>query len=165
MPHDQNLKTIREKIEQLKTAIMYSSSDNEINLPNTIVTAIKVDDEGRLWFTCQDFSQPFFTGNEGFPARLHFYRKGVPYHLEISGKAELVNVINSGVANEALFGTGVNMMLFRMSMIAVECTEVTDKKNKTRFEQALENGYNWMLRHISFQPSRQSAPRWPSYNH
>jgi hypothetical protein len=56
-------------------------------------------------------------------------------------------------------------VLFRMPMGNVECTEVTERKSKTKIEQIVETGYNWMLRRFSAAQQRQSVPRRPSYNH
>jgi hypothetical protein len=62
-------------------------------------------------------------------------------------------------------GIDMPMVVFRMQMNKVEYTEVTERKSKNKIEQMIENGYNWMLRHLSTTQSRQSLPRRPSYNH
>ena len=46
MSNDTNLQFIRERINQVRSAIMYSYSDDVIKLPNNIVSAVKVDEEG-----------------------------------------------------------------------------------------------------------------------
>lgn len=88
---DANLQFIREKIYSVRTALMYSLSEEQIRLPNSVVQAEKVDDSGDLWFECQRPS--VFPGHysEAFPARLVFYRKGSSFHLEVSGKAYVDN--------------------------------------------------------------------------
>jgi len=53
MTTDLNLQFIREKIGQLRTAVMYCMSNSTNRLPNDVVTAIKVDEEGQLWFLCR----------------------------------------------------------------------------------------------------------------
>ena len=52
MRNDPNLQFIREKIYHVRSAIMYSMSNDLVRLPNNIVTALRVDNEGNLWFTC-----------------------------------------------------------------------------------------------------------------
>jgi hypothetical protein len=158
MHRDQHLQTIREKITQLGNAIMYSMSNSELSLPNTIITALQVDEEGQLWFTCQPFSPEFFCTEKTFPVRLHFYRKGLPFHLEVSGKAVLVS--EPAGTNDP----GSAMLVFKLKMNTVEYTEIADKHNRNRIGQALENGYNWMRRHLAYQPSKHSLPRWQSSN-
>ena len=163
MSKDPNLDIIREKICRLKTAIMYSNSNDDMLLPNTIVTADRVDDEGQLWFSCPVFSKHLLTGDGSFPARLHFYSKGVPFHVEVSGKATLM--MHKKDSPDEAHGIDMPMVIFRMPMNKVEYTEVTEKKSKTKIEQLVENGYNWMLRRFSVTQSRQSFPRRPFYNH
>ena len=53
MSTDTNLQFIREKIYTVKSAIMYSMSNELIKLPNCLVEAVKVDNEGQLWFLCK----------------------------------------------------------------------------------------------------------------
>ncbi len=88
---DTNLQFIREKIYSVRTALMYSLSEEQIRLPNSLVQAEKVDDSGDLWFECQ--RPPVFPGHysEAFPARLVFYKKGSSFNLEVSGKAYVDN--------------------------------------------------------------------------
>src|SRR3954463_3724688 len=90
MAKDLHLQFIREKIQQLRTAVMYSQSDSIYRLPNDIVTALRVDSEGQLWYICRA-SLPPEECEQSFPARLRFYRKGYDFHVEVSGKATIVN--------------------------------------------------------------------------
>src|SRR5215510_2063402 len=91
MAHDENLQFIREKICVLRNAVMYVSSDGLVKLGNDIVTAIKVDEEGQLWFVTNRPAQIVSECEQSFPARLRFYRKGIGYYLEISGRASIVS--------------------------------------------------------------------------
>jgi general stress protein 26 len=91
MSTDPNLQFIREKIYQIRSAIMYSLSNEVIKLPNNIVKAVKVDNEGQLWFVCRRPGRQVDQYEQTFPTRLHFYRKGVFCHVEVSGKATIVN--------------------------------------------------------------------------
>jgi general stress protein 26 len=91
MATDSNLQFIREKIYQVRSAIMYSMSDEVIKFPNSIATAVRVDDEGQLWFLCKKPVQFVSECEQNFPARLKFYRKGISFFLEVSGKATIVN--------------------------------------------------------------------------
>ncbi len=156
MSKDPNLDIIREKICRLKTAIMYSCSNDDMLLPNTIVTADRVDDEGQLWFSCPVFSKHLLTGDGSFPARLHFYRKGVPYHVEVSGKTTLMMYKKN--SPDVVSNIDMPTVIFRMPISNVEYTEVTEKRSKTKIEQMVENGYSWMLRHLSASQHRHSLP-------
>jgi hypothetical protein len=142
---------------------MYAVSHDDLAIPNTIVTALAVDEEGLLWFSCQHFSPRYFREERSFPVRLHFYRKGIPYHLEVSGKATLESDPDSLFQQDET-GAQRGMMVFKMRMSTVECTEFTERKSRGRVHQALEQGYHWMLKHLAIQPSKPSLPNWHTLN-
>jgi hypothetical protein len=128
---------------------MYSLSDDLLRLPNSIVTALRVDNEGQLWFVCERPLLDIAEYDRSFPARLHFYHKGVFFHLEVSGKATIVEENYAGYLPFEMAGKG-NLMLIRMTMNAVEYTEPFGKKERTRLEHILDRGYKWMLRHVAW---------------
>lgn len=146
---DANLNEIRRKILKLRTAIMYSLSDDVLKFPNSIVTALRVDNEGQLWFVCQKPPMNISEYDHSFPARLHFYHKGVFFHIEVSGKATIAEENYSGYLPIEM-PAKENLMLIRMSMNSIEYTEPFAKKERTRVEIILEKGYKWALRHIAW---------------
>ena len=138
MSKDTNLQFIREKINEVSSAIMYSSSDEVIRLPNNIVSAVKVDEEGQLWFVCD---RPCYLPEQyprTFPARLHFYRKGKFFHIEVSGPAHIVNNVqrdNNGSDNR---------MLIKMEMKNIIYTE-TPNRQKNIIGQWLDKNFRWLF--------------------
>ena len=140
MTRDLNLGFIREKVNQLRTAVMYSMSDSTNRLPNDIVTAIKVDDEGQLWFICRGPHAAVKDYEQSFPARLSFFRKGYDYFIEVSGKATVINGNYTGEKE------GQRTLLVKLSMLNIEYTEPHTRKPKNKIELMLENGYKWFLR-------------------
>ena len=140
MGKDTNLQFIREKINEVRSAIMYSSSDEVIRLPNNIVSAVKVDEVGQLWFVC---NRPCYLPEQyppTFPARLHFYRKGKLFHIEVSGPARIVNNMqrdNNGTENR---------MLIKMEMKNIIYTETPDRQKNT-IGQWLHKTFGRVLRH------------------
>jgi len=138
MSKDTNLQFIREKINEVRSAIMYSSSDEVIRLPNNIVSAVKVDEEGQLWFVCDRTCYLPEQYPSSFPARLHFYRKGKFFHIEVSGPAHIVNNVqrdNNGSEKR---------MLIKMEMKNIIYTE-TQNSQKTTIGQWLDKTFRWIL--------------------
>ena len=82
--------TIRQKIEGLKTAIMYSTSNDILKLPTHIVHTLKVDDEGYLWFIVPKPRQAITAFEQRFPVALQYFKKGSPDVINVSGSAEIV---------------------------------------------------------------------------
>lgn len=154
-----NLHNIREKISQLRTAIMYSMSDEFTQMPNSIVTALHVDDERQLWFTCPRPILGLYEEGQCFPARLHFYRKGYFFHVEVSGKAIIMNKSFYEELPMSQSHTG-DVMLIKMTMNSLEYSAPQEKKKKSLVESMVEKGFNWMTRHIAIpHPTRSLLPK------
>jgi hypothetical protein len=147
MSTDYNLQFIKEKIYAVRSAIMYSMSNELIKIPNCLITAVNIDNEGRLWFICKPPAYQIEQCDKSFPARLHFYRKGTLFHIEVSGKATIMNHVYTDNSKE-------KNLLIRMTMNTVEYTEPVEKK-KTKVESILEEGYKWLLRTIAVPHDRK----------
>jgi len=149
MGKDTNLQFIREKINEVRSAIMYSSSDEVIRLPNNIVSAVKIDEEGQLWFVCD---RPSYLPEQyppSFPARLHFYRKGKFFHIEVSGPARIVNNMQRDNS------VSENRMLIKMEMKNIIYTE-TPPRQKNTIGQWLQKTFRWLPVHVGV--SKRSRP-------
>ena len=82
---------IKNKVQQIKSAVMYVTNSNIGRLPNDIVEFESVDDDGLLWFSAHIPRHWVKAYELHFPAKLIFYRKGVDYYVEITGTAVVVN--------------------------------------------------------------------------
>jgi hypothetical protein len=158
MVNDANLQFIREKIIQLRSAVMYVASDELVKLGNDIVTAIRVDDEGQLWFVTNNPPQRVEECEQNFPARLCFYRKGIDFSMEISGKANIVNYNYSYDHSGKVDGSKRSKkVLVKMAMINIAYNEPHAKRIKGKIEVMLENWYNWFLRTVAVQHDSESV--------
>lgn len=151
MVNDTNLQFIREKIIQLRSAVMYDASDGLVKIGNDIVTAIRVDDEGNLWFVTNNSPYRVEECEQSFPARLCFYRKGIHFTMEISGKATIVNNdYSDDLRPSGNDSSGKSAkILIKMAMINIEYTEPHTKRPKGKLEIMLENWYTWFLRTVA----------------
>jgi general stress protein 26 len=152
MVTDSNFRFICDKIQELRTAVMYSMSNELVRLPNDIVTYVNIDEEGQLWFLSHLPPQLVSECEREFPARLHFFRKGYDYFIEVSGKAEIVSDISSDSENQEN-----NAVLIKMTMRNVEYREPHARREKTKMQLALEKSYKWMLKNIGFSHSGESV--------
>ena len=143
MAVDGNLQFIRERIYEIRSAVMYSMSEGVVKLPNSIVSVVKVDDEGNIWFVCSPPLRRLEASECVFPARLHFYRKGISFHVEVSGAATIINQEFS--ENKTID----KPLLIRMSMTNVQYCAVAEKKPKSKMEILLTDTYKWLLRTVA----------------
>jgi len=156
---DSNLQFIREKIYQVRSAIMYSMSNEVVKMPNNIVTAVKVDDEGQLWFVSRHPAQNIDQCEESFPARLHFYRKGTSFFLVVSGKATIVNKAFTAINEPGCIEDNKKEtpVLIKMTMLNIEYTEPAAQREKNKLEIFLENSYKWLLHTVAFHRHSKSV--------
>jgi general stress protein 26 len=91
MLSETNLTFLQEKISDLRSALFYSLSNAVLKMPTTIVTALKVDEVGQIWFFVNRPMQNIQEFDKEFPARLNFFKKGKDFYLNIRGKACIVN--------------------------------------------------------------------------
>src|SRR5215831_15953448 len=88
--HSTSLNFVRDKIRNIGSALFYSDQDAVLKFPTSIITALKVDDVGQVWFYMNRPSQYIHQFDTQFPAKLDFFRKGRNYFLSIMGKAFIV---------------------------------------------------------------------------
>ncbi|HKH60616.1 MAG TPA: pyridoxamine 5'-phosphate oxidase family protein [Flavitalea sp.] len=86
-----HLPFLQEKISDLRSALFFSLGNSVLRIPTTIVTTLKVDDVGQVWFFVHRPMQNIQEFDREFPARLEFCRKGKSFYLKILGKACIVN--------------------------------------------------------------------------
>lgn len=87
---DENLSFIQKKIREIKIAIFKAEMNSEIQLPNNIITTLKTDDEGNIWFFTSCYRNYGKNTDKHFYAYLEYFQKGSEYRLRISGKASVV---------------------------------------------------------------------------
>jgi hypothetical protein len=130
---------------------MYVSANGPVRLANDIVTAVRVDEEGQLWFLTNSPSQLLEECEQTFPARLRFYRKGIDFFMEVSGKATIIsNASCAAFLNEEdLVKYNSKKILVKMGMLNIEYAEPYIKKQKNKIELVLGSWYNWFLHTVS----------------
>ena len=88
---NQQLNFLQDKIHQIGSAIFFNQSDSVLKLPTSIVSTVKVDDYGYVWFFVKKPNQQIQEFENEFPARMDFFKKGVDYFLQVSGKGWVVS--------------------------------------------------------------------------
>ena len=88
---DSSIHFLQDKIEDLRSALFFSLSNAVLKMPTTIVTTLKVDEAGQIWFFVNRPTQYLHEFDKDFPARLDFFKKGKSFFLKINGKARIVD--------------------------------------------------------------------------
>ena len=119
MQSDYKLLFIKNKLQQIKSAVMYTTNSNLVRLPNDVVEFESVDDEGLLWFSAHIPRQWVKAYELHFPAKLIFYKKGVDFYVEINGTAVVAN------KQDVIYGDNISYgkLLLKMVPYFIEYTE------------------------------------------
>lgn len=91
MVPESQINFLKTKIEELRSALFFSFSNAVLKMPTTIVSTLKVDEVGQIWFFIRRPSQYLHEFDKDFPARLDFFRKGKNFYMKINGKARIVD--------------------------------------------------------------------------
>lgn len=87
---NQQLNFLQEKIQEIGSAIFFNLSESVLKLPTSLVSTLKVDDYGFVWFFVQKPRQELKEFETEFPVRLDFFRKGKGAFLQVNGKGWVV---------------------------------------------------------------------------
>jgi len=82
---------IAKKIISLETAIMHCHSNSLFKFPTSIIQTLHVDEVGCVWISVKRPMQFVNQFDQSFHVGLNYYKKGVPYYLNILGLARIVN--------------------------------------------------------------------------
>ena len=86
-----DLPFIQEKIQELRSALFFSQTSSLLRMTTSIVSIVKVDELGQIWFYVPNPRQALHEFDREFPARLEFFRKGKGFFLHITGRAFIIN--------------------------------------------------------------------------
>lgn len=82
---------LQQKITAIRSALFKAEINSILQLPNNIVSIIRMDDKGHLWFATS--CNGYYAGkiDKHFFGHLEFYHKGNDCHIKVSGKACIIN--------------------------------------------------------------------------
>ena len=114
-----DLRFLQEKIQELKNALFFSQNTSLLRIATTIISVLKVDELGQMWFFVSRPKQALQEFDREFPVRLEFFKKGTDFFLHVSGKAFIVNdpeEINSLVDDDIRELAGNDLVLIKVRM-------------------------------------------------
>src|SRR5215213_6940401 len=126
MATNQQLSFLQDKIQEIGSAIFFNLSDSVLKLPTSIVSTLKVDDYGFVWFFMPKPKQNLREFDNEFPVRLDFFKKGKSYFLQVTGKGRVVTdpeEMNADVPEDAKQFQLNDMVLVKVKMTKAEYYE------------------------------------------
>ncbi len=143
----QQLNFLQEKIQQIGSAIFFNLSDSVLKLPTSLVSTLKVDDYGYVWFFVKKPKQQLQEFENEFPVRLDFFKKGSDYFLQVMGKGFVVNdpeEINTLKMSEEWNKLVCDdMVLVKVKMMKAEYYETQSRANISWWQNAINSVTTW----------------------
>ena len=150
-----NFQFIKSKINDIRSALFSYSDANEITFPTCIVSTLRVDDDGRIWFLMNRNSHRMSDEPITYAAQLSFYRKGFPFTLSVSGKADItsdpktIHQVIGLPGNSDAFDTN-EILLVRMQIMKANYFEWNGEHPETAISRLFHRLMRWF--HNSFAP-------------
>ena len=89
--NNEGLLFLKEKIEEIKIALFKADTDSLLQLPNNIISTLKVDEDGHIWFFTSCIKPYAHYIDKELYVSLDYYRKENNCRLLITGKAFIEN--------------------------------------------------------------------------
>ncbi|HUR11925.1 MAG TPA: pyridoxamine 5'-phosphate oxidase family protein [Flavitalea sp.] len=150
MLSDRHLHFLQDKIQELRSALFFSLSNSVLRMPTSIITALRVDDAGQIWFFMGKPLQQLTEFDKQFPARLEFYKKGKASFIKVSGRACIVNdphqvselvTLSNEVAEKAMD----QLVLVKLKIDKAEYFENAPATNGNVFQSVYNQILRWLL--------------------
>ena len=150
---------IQQKVNSIGTALFFCGNNSPLPFSTYIITALKTDEQGCIWFFISRGSDQQLHSAAAFGVQLEFYRKGYPEIVKINGKA---SIIDAGAKMRELMGTSMclnddalsGILLIKVQIETATCKEL---KTKPARQPLIELGLwvKWSLHrmHLPWHPS------------
>ncbi len=115
-PNDTTLDFLKAKIEDIRIALFKAEMNSVLQLPNNIISTLKVDNDGYIWFytSCNGNYAPQV--DKEFFAYLDYYQKGRDSRLRVSGRACIIE----GCGADAATIDSSSLLLLKMKIMQAE---------------------------------------------
>ena len=135
---------IQLKIARIGTALFYCGPNSQLSFSTYIITALKIDEDGCVWFFISRGLHEQTNNIRPFEVQLEFYRKGCPFFMKIAGQASIADPKEK---MQDLMGKGFSLQGETLSGILLV---------KVKMEKVV---YKELKQQKSFQPIN-SLPLW-----
>ena len=146
----QQLHFLQEKIQEIGSAIFFNLSNAVLKLPTSIVTTLKVDEFGYIWFFVQRPQQQLSEFEREFPVRLDFFRKGKDFSIQVSGKGWMVTdpeelAMMLDIDDEVKKKAYSQMVLIKVKMLKADYFENISGQKPSWLQTAFSALQSWIF--------------------
>jgi len=156
MTPNQQLHFLQDKIKEINSAIFFNLSDSVLKFPTTLVSTLKVDDYGYVWFFVKKPKQNINEFETEFPVRLDYFKKGTEYFLQILGKAWVITdpeEVNNflSITNEVKLQDVEDSVLVKVKMMRADFQQTQTRNSNSWWANAVYYFFTW-FRSSDYRP-------------
>lgn len=153
---NQQFNFLQEKIQEIGSAIFFNLSESVLKLPTSLVSQVKVDDFGYVWFYIQKPRQQLKEFDMEFPVRLDFFRKGQSCFLQVNGKGWVVSDPEDMNSVELPGGENIQEVPSNMVLVKVKIMKAEYYETKTTphswWQNAVSSITTWFRNSDTYRP-------------
>ena len=112
---------LKQQIMALGSALFFTENESLLKLPVHVINNVQVDDEQQIWFLIQRPTQALTEFDAELPAKLEFFKKGMPYHVKVKGIASIVD--NTTKVRELAGEGAMNLQAFVAIKVVIKSSE------------------------------------------
>lgn len=112
---------LKQQIMALGSALFFTENESLLKLPVHVINNVQVDDEQQIWFLIQRPTQALTEFDAELPAKLEFFKKGMPYHVKVKGIASIVD--NTTKVRELAGEGAMNLQAFVAIKVTIKSSE------------------------------------------
>lgn len=129
---------VKQQIMDLGSALFFTENESILKLPVHVINNVQVDDEHQIWFLIQRPTQALSEFDAELPAKLDFFKKGMPYQMKVKG---IASIVDDAAKVNALAGNGNNAGLVAVKVIisSTEYIETVAKPAQNWLQQSLSH--------------------------
>jgi general stress protein 26 len=126
---------IRQQIKALDSALFFTENNTGLKLPVHVINNVQVNDEHEVWFLIQRPTQALSEFDAQLPAKLDFFKKGMPYQVKVKGIASIVD--DATKVSELNGGNNSNgQVAIKVTITATEYIETVAKPAQNWIQQS-----------------------------
>jgi hypothetical protein len=126
---------IRQQIKALDSALFFTENNTGLALPVHVINSVQVNEAHEVWFLIHRPTQALSEFDAQLPAKLDFFKKGMPYQVKVKGIASIVD--DAAKVSELNGGTpATNMVAIKVSISATEYIETVAKPAQNWIQQS-----------------------------
>lgn len=129
---------VKQQIIDLGSALFFTENDSILKLPVHVINNVQVDDEHQIWFLIQRPTQALTEFATYLPAKLEFFKKGMPYQMKVNGLASIVDdaAIVRKLAND---GKADGLIAIKVAITSTDYIQHVAKPAQNWLQQSLNH--------------------------